>query len=128
MWALFTPTVFTDQNNGIFGTCTLFLGGCISSQDLSNAKNDLNNALAQVNAGSITSANFDSKMGVSGVTIYTDKCVFLCFSTPPEMISVSMVGMPEPWSPALLGIDLLGVAALAVIARRRLAHPNSVRS
>jgi hypothetical protein len=42
-----------------------------------------------------------------------------CPTAPPqEFVAVSMA---EPWSPAVLGIDLLGVAALMLFVRRRTA-------
>jgi hypothetical protein len=38
--------------------------------------------------------------------------------------AVLVIQMPEPSSPALLGVDLLSVGALALLFRRRAAGPN----
>lgn len=128
MWALFDPAVFIDQNNGSGGTCTLPNGeGCLGSTDLGAAETDLSNALTAVNSLHLTTANFDAIEGVDGVTIYTydpaggaPSCGSSpCLTSPPQEFIAVTVG--EPPSPAILGFDLLAVAGLFLIARRRWA-------
>lgn len=129
MWALFDPAVFIDQTNGSVSTpCTLPNGeGCLDATDLSAAETDLSNALTAVNSLHLTTANFDAIEGVDSVTIYTydpnggaPSCGgSTCLTSPPqEFIAVTVA---EPPSPALLGFDLLAVAGLFLIARRRWA-------
>jgi hypothetical protein len=129
LWGLFDPAVFTDQNNGLGGSCTLSFG-CLSSGDLTAAENDLAGALTAVNTMNLNPSDFDAKMGVAGVTIYTydasaglpTGCSGTCPPPPQEFISVNMA---EPPSPALLGADLLALAGFLIFARRRLARSVS---
>jgi hypothetical protein len=124
MWALFDPTVFTDQTNGGGGSCTLPGGfGCLSSTDFANAEADLESAYAYVHTNGLSTANFDSKEGVN-VTIYTYDSGAVCpgstCSGPPqEFISVTT---PEASTPVLLAADLLGFMALVGFLRKRMAR------
>ncbi len=125
MWALFQPNVFTDQNNGSGGSCTLPSGeGCLSATDFNTAKNDLSKAFDAVQAAGLNPGNFDSLEGVSSVTIYSYDTGALCGGQPCATIPPQefiAVNMAEPPSPALLAFDLLAVAGLMLLARRRLA-------
>jgi hypothetical protein len=87
-------------------------------------------------ATAVTSGNLTAALNGASVTFYS----FVpdvpgsptcnggpCPTAPPqEFVAVSMA---EPWSPAVLGIDLLGVAALMLFVRRRTsASANSIQS
>jgi|ERR1700733_542705 len=121
MWALFDPTVFTDQTNGGGGSCTLPGGfGCLSSTDFGNAKADLESAYAFVSTNGLNTSNFGSKEGVN-VAIYTYDSGAVCPGTtcsgpPQEFISVTT---PEASTPLLLAVDLLGFMALVGFLRKR---------
>jgi hypothetical protein len=112
LWGLFDPTVFTYT--GPANSCE----GCIGTTDLGYAEADLQAAVAAVKPGTLTATNFDSVMGVNSVNIYTYASCPAgdCPSQPQEFIAVSM---PEPYSPTLLGLDLLGAAGLIFFVRRR---------
>jgi hypothetical protein len=90
LWGLFDPTAFT------------FLTG----QNLTNALNFLVNAQATVQNQNLTVSSFPN------VTVYT-----------PDPLSASQeflrVSLPEPAFVAVLGGDLLVVAALILVGRRR---------
>jgi hypothetical protein len=122
MWALFNPYVLTEQNGT---TCSLPSGeGCLSLTDYNAAKTDLSNAFAAVQAAGLNPGNFDSAEGVSSVTIYSYDTGALCGGSPCATIPPQefiAVNMAEPPSPALLAFDLLAVAGLMLLARRRLA-------
>lgn len=120
LWALFSPTVFTANGPG----CTL-PDGCLTPTELSAAENYETAAWSEVQTLGLNTSNFDSVMGVSGVTIYTydsaagaPTCLNEgCPPPPQEFISVTM---PEPSLSSLLAIDLLGLAGLvAVLVKRR---------
>jgi hypothetical protein len=124
LWGLFDPcgngtngtsptsclsgTPATSGDLGAFGQLETY-----SPSNLSAAETDLSTAIAAVTSGSANLSNYD-------VTIYsydtgaTGNCGGTC--TPPqEFITVSMA---EPPAPALLGVDLLGLAGLILLARR----------
>jgi hypothetical protein len=130
MWALFDPVVFTDQTNGSGGSCTLPGGfGCLSTADYNAAVADLQSAWNAVQTMGLTPTNFDSKMGVEAVTIYTydsnaglpTGCNGTCPPPPQEFISVTT---PEATTPVLLAVDLFGFMALVVFLRKRM--PRSI--
>jgi hypothetical protein len=98
---------------------------------------DANASTLAANAASLA-ANYLSQAGtvagalaldnISAVTIYTanpdgpgavNQQTCPGCGTPQEFVTVSM---PEPSSPLLLGLDLLGVAGLIIFARRRLSR------
>jgi hypothetical protein len=102
MWALFQPNVFTDQNNGPGGCCTLPNGeGCLSSANFGAAKTDLSKAFDAVQAAGLNLDNFNSSEGVSSVTIYSYDTGALCSGQPcatippQEFIAVDMAEPPS---------------------------------
>jgi hypothetical protein len=112
---------------GLFDPAEAF--GAIGGLDLSNANNDLSAAVADVASNSVNGVNLGAYLSDYNVTIYTyDPSALanpngpMCgsapcpMSPPQEFIAVSMA---EPPAPALLGIDLLGLAGLLMIARRQ---------
>jgi len=109
LWALFDPYGNGTTDLGAFGQLAYYG----DTSDLSNAGIYLNNAVAAAKAGTVDLSNYD-------VTIYSydtgahGACGTSC-SPPQEFITVSTA---EPPAPALLGVDLLGLAGLILIARR----------
>jgi|HubBroStandDraft_4_1064222.scaffolds.fasta_scaffold112716_2 hypothetical protein len=114
IWGVFDPTLLTS--NPASGV------GSLTPGELSAAQGDLAAAKALVagatNASGVVNLSSISIDGnpLEGLTIYTPL-------VPPgpnsqEFLSVSVA---EPPSPALLGADLLALAGLILIARRRLA-------
>jgi hypothetical protein len=125
MWALFDP-VGTSGDPG----AELWLtsnGYTTSSPFYQQVIADLNNAVTFVKTASASQVQAD----INAITIYSYDPSTLanpngptcgggpCPSSPPqEFIAVNMA---EPSSPALLGFDLLSVAGLAFLVRRRFA-------
>lgn len=113
-----------NQEDLSFAMWALFDGGTafsgLSGSDLTGAEQDLMTAETQVSTLGLTTSSY------SDVVIYSydaaaglpTGCGGTCPPPPQEFITV----MPEPSSPGLLGLDLLGVAGLILLARRRLAH------
>ncbi len=118
LWALFDPcgngtNTCNDSNSqdlGAFGQLAYYG----DNTDLSNAKSYLSTAVTAVKAGTVNLSNYD-------VTIYSydtgahGACGSSC-SQPQEFITVTTVA--EPPAPAVLGVDLLGLAGLILFARR----------
>lgn len=126
MWALFNPTVFTDQTNGAGGSCTLSYG-CLSAGQLSGSEADLAQAYSEVQTLGLNTSNFDSLMD-ENVTIYTydpsagsPKCPGATCPPPPQEF-ISVTSMPEPASIATLSLDLAGFAGLVFLLRKRFAR------
>jgi hypothetical protein len=116
MWALFDP-----YGNGVSGDPGAFgqLAGYTSNltqatTDLYNAvsyaSNSANAAQVQADVNDTTIYSYDASAGIP-----TGACGGPC-PKPQEFITVSMA---EPSAPALLGMDLLGLAGLILIARRQ---------
>jgi hypothetical protein len=116
LWGLFDP-----YGNGVSGDPGAFgqLAGYTS--DLNNATMDLYNAVSyafnsvnaaqvQTDVNAITIYSYDASAGIP-----TGACGGPC-PKPQEFITVNMA---EPPAPALLGMDLLGLAGLMLIARHR---------
>lgn len=116
LWALFDP-----YGNGVLGDPGAFgqLAGYTS--DLNYATTDLDNAVSyafnsanaaqvQTDVNAATIYSYDASAGIP-----TGACGGPC-PKPQEFISVNMA---EPPAPALLGMDLLGLAGLILIARHR---------
>jgi hypothetical protein len=82
---------------------------------------DLQNAISEVNSvmlgGSVNLAN----LGIASLTVYTGDPA----GVAQEFLQVSM---PEPSSPVVLGLDLLGVAGLVWFVRRRAGSAVTARS
>jgi hypothetical protein len=114
LWGLFDP-----NGNGVSGDPGAFgqLAAYGLGSDETNAMNYLNAAVVDVETNGLTPSNF------SNVTIYSYDSAFgtscgggSCPPPPQEFITVSMAEAP---SLAVLGMDLLGLAGLVLIARRR---------
>jgi len=120
LWDLFDPPNAVDQ-----------LDAYKDYTDATNAMNDLNSAVSYAFNAAIAS---QVQADVNAVTIYTYDAsagapTGACSPTCPPPQEFLTVSMPEPASPALLGLDLLGVAGLILFARRRLARAaTSTRS
>jgi len=127
MWGLFDPcgsgtlgstgctTPGSPADPGAFGQLvgyTTALNNAIT--DLNNAvsyaSNSANAALVQADVNATTIYSFDASAGIP-----TGACGGPC-PKPQEFITVNMAEAPAP---ALLGMDLLGLAGLILIARRR---------
>jgi len=109
LWGLFDPNAITSS-----------LSGYVNDQ--SYAQTFLNAAVTEVMTGSNAT---QVQQDVQATTIYTYKSGINpngpancggCSGPPQEFITVTMA---EPYSPALLGLDLLGVAGLTLFVRRR---------
>jgi hypothetical protein len=106
-----TPALTGDL--GAFGQLETYSSG---TSDLSNAESYLSAAIATA-----TSPGISSDLSNYNVTIYSydtgasGSCSPSC-GQPQEFIAVSMAEAPGP---AILGVDLLGLAGLVLIARRR---------
>lgn len=84
----------------------------VVQSDLRTAVTDAlgNNPISYLNGDTVTFYSYDANATCGGSP---------CASSPPqEFITVST---PEPSSPALLGLDFLGLSGLVLFARRRLA-------
>jgi hypothetical protein len=115
MWDVFTP----GASNGLADNALITGAGgylptaqALAAADIANAGGNLEAALSPFSNVTIYTANPKSGGAViacpSGVTC----------NAPQEFITVTMA---EPPSPALLGLDLLAVAGLIFIPRRRFA-------
>jgi len=101
------------------------------SVDPTTVENDLNAALIAATTGSISGESLSSYLSNYNVNIYsyvpgtpTSCDGGYCPPPPQEFISVSVA---EPPSPALLVADLLALAGLFFIARRRLTRSVNLR-
>jgi hypothetical protein len=128
MWGLFDPcgngtyggsgctTSSTTQDPGSFGQLAeCGTTACMSA--LSSATSELNMAVRYISTNAA-----QAQADLDAATIYsyetgTSSCSGVPCPTaqPQEFITVNMA---EPPSPALLGMDLLGLAGLILIARR----------
>lgn len=99
LWYLFESSAVTNWLDGAGDTTTL-----------NAAIADVANAKSAVSTAGLTPASY------SNVTIYSPTPL----GSSQEFISVAM---PEPSSPALLGIYLMAVLGLAFVLRKRLAGP-----
>jgi hypothetical protein len=112
LWGVFDPTLLPQNDAGL------------SSADLTAAKGFLSSALA-VAARYQTGAAYEQATG-DIVEIYSatrgkkSEILQTGKSRPQEFITV--VSMDEPPSPAILGLDFLGLGILVVFFRRRAAH------
>jgi LPXTG-motif cell wall-anchored protein len=119
LWGLFDPTDAFGQLTS-YGDTT---ARNTAITDLNTAISDVTNPLARINGVSLSTylSNWD-------VTIYSYDtgatgagCGGPC-PVPQEFITAvdpPTTGMAEPPAPALLGLDLLGIAGLILMARRR---------
>jgi len=89
-----------------------FGGSFITGTTLTDAENDLTAAQTYVSANNLTPSSY------ANVTIYSPTPL----TASQEYIVVSM---PEPSSPALLALDLVGVMGLAFLLKRR-SHRNKL--
>jgi hypothetical protein len=111
LWDVFDPTLLNSTTNPY---------GTITPTELAAAQSYLSLAEALV-TGATTggTVNLSSIMvggsAIEGMTIYTPNPL----SSAQEFVSVTMA---EPPSPALFGLDLLGLAGLMLFARRRLVR------
>jgi hypothetical protein len=74
-----------------------------------------NNPLSYLNGDTVTFYSYDAPPNGMIPTCGGSPCASL---PPQEFVTVST---PEPSSPALLGLDFLGLSGLVLVARRRLA-------
>jgi hypothetical protein len=111
LWDVFDPTLLNSTSNPY---------GTITSTELAAAQSYLSGAEALV-TGATTggTVNLSSIIvdgnAIEGMTIYTPNPL----SSAQEFVSVTVA---EPPSPALFGLDLLGLAGLMLFARRRLGR------
>jgi hypothetical protein len=112
LWDVFDPSLLTSTTNPY---------GTITSGELSAALGYLSNAQTLVAGATNTSGivNLSSITingnALEGMTIYTPNPL----SSAQEFVSVTVA---EPPSPAVFGLDLLGLAGLMLFARRRLVR------
>lgn len=110
LWSIFDTSLLNSTTNAY---------GTLSGAELKAAQKDLSDAQAMV-AGATTGNVVDlSKisiggLSINGLTIYTPDPLF----SSQEFLQVSM---PEPSSHAVLAVDLLAIAGLIVVLRRRMA-------
>ena len=120
MWALFDPTGTTKDPGAL--AWLLSNGYPSNSAFYQQVVSDLNNAVTYAsNSANANQVNADK----SETTIYSydpvngvSNCGG-CSGPPQEFIAVKMA---EPSSPALLGFDLIAVAGLVFLVRRRIAR------
>lgn len=101
--------------------CSYLPGGCSTSpsSDQYQVASLVAAAVQDVTNNSINGKTVASYLSNYNITIYDYKgnCSGTCTTLPPqEMMTVNTA---EPPSPALLGLDLLGVAGLILFCRRR---------
>jgi hypothetical protein len=114
LWGLFDP--YGDGNSsdlGAFGT----LANASLTADLSQAETILWNAAETVENEGAAALNGATATIYSFASCISSVCTT---SGPPQEFIV--VNMPEPSSIAILGADLLAVAALAFFLRRRMVR------
>jgi hypothetical protein len=129
LWNVFDPTLLNSANTG-YGTLTTTGTNASTGQSggqLGAAISDYNTALALVNAAGGANADLSSisissigtkalNVGtITGLTIYAPSPL----SASQEFLKVQ-VSMPEPSYPAILIIDLMAVAGLALVFRKRI--------
>ncbi len=112
-----------------------------ATTDESNALSYLISAITEVKTGTVTSAHIGVTSNVAlatylsgyNTTIYSyagnAECGTnlnqTCTTAPPQEF-ITVTTMAEPPSLAVLGVDLLGVAALLLFIRRRTAKPGAL--
>jgi hypothetical protein len=108
LWGLFDPTLLTLYQGASIANCNQNHSyGCLTAQEIADAKTALSNA--ESGAGSYTQ--------YSNVTAYTS----VPQSASQEYLVVSM---SEPPSPAIIGIEVLGLGGLFFAFRRRIAESS----
>jgi hypothetical protein len=120
MWALFDPNgTMLDpgalawlNSNGYPSTTSSFYQQVVTDLNaaVTEVKTSPNSATVTADVNAVTIYSYDPAKGVSNCGG--------CSGPPQEFIAVNMA---EPSSPALLGFDLLSVAGLVFLVRRRFA-------